>query len=126
MTDKETELCKDIGREIVIARESYNDDDFVVKPEQMLKFNMVADYAKRLAEEHNGVVAYCNTRPRDTIGAIAVRFVGELTLGESPIDMSGLIKNLDLCDGINIEGTGLDDGSFIITFYVLNVHVPKD
>ena len=125
MTDKETELCKDIGREILIARESYSDDAFIVAPEQMLKFNKVVEYAKMLAEEHNGVVEYCNTKPRDTIGAIAVRFSGELTLGERHSEIASLIKSLNLCDGINIEGTGLEDGSFIVTFYVLDVHVKK-
>lgn len=125
MTEKETELCKDIGREILKAREQISNDDYTVNPEQMRKFNDVSAYAKALAAGHNGTVEYCNTTPRDTIGAIAIRFVGELTFGESSTSMENFTKALDLCDGFNIEGTGLEDGSFIVTFYVSDVHVKK-
>ena len=125
MTEKENDLCKDIGREILKAREQISNDDYEINTEQMRKFEEVSEYAKALAADHNGTVEYINAIPRDTIGAIAVRFVGELTFGESSTSMENFTKALDLCDGFNIEGTGLEDGSFIVTFYVSNVHVKK-
>lgn len=125
MTEKENDLCKDIGREILKAREQISNDDYEINPEQMRKFEEVSEYAKTLAADHNGTVEYINTTPRDTIGAIAIRFIGELTFGESSTSMENFTKALDLCDGFNIEGTGLEDGSFIVTFYVSDVHVKK-
>lgn len=125
MTEKETDLCKDIGREMLRAREQISNDDYAVNPEQMRKFNEVSEYAEALAKDNNGTIEYRNTIPRDTIGAIAIRFVGELTFGEDSTSMENFTKALDLCDGFNIEGTGLEDGSFIVTFYVSDVHVKK-
>ncbi|MBR2388992.1 MAG: hypothetical protein IKB02_09615 [Clostridia bacterium] len=125
MTEKETDLCKDIGREMLRAREQISNDDYAVNPEQMRKFNEVSEYAEALAKDNNGTIEYRNTIPRDTIGAIAIRFVGELTFGEDSTSMKNFTKALDLCDGFNIEGTGLEDGSFIVTFYVSDVHVKK-
>ena len=125
MTEKETDLCKDIGREVLRAREQISNDDYAVNPEQMRKFNEVSEYAEALAKDNNGTIEYRNTIPRDTIGAIAIRFVGELTFGEDSTSMKNFTKALDLCDGFNIEGTGLEDGSFIVTFYVSDVHVKK-
>ena len=125
MTEKETDLCKDIGREVLRAREQISNDDYAVNPEQMRKFNEVSKYAEALAKDNNGTIEYRNTIPRDTIGAIAIRFVGELTFGEDSTSMKNFTKALDLCDGFNIEGTGLEDGSFIVTFYVSDVHVKK-
>ena len=125
MTEKETDLCKDIGREMLRAREQISNDDYAVNPEQMRKFNEVLEYAEALAKDNNGTIEYRNTIPRDTIGAIAIRFVGELTFGEDSTSMKNFTKALDLCDGFNIEGTGLEDGSFIVTFYVSDVHVKK-
>lgn len=125
MTEKETDLCKDIGREMLRAREQISNDDYTVNPEQMRKFNEVSEYAEALAKDNNGTIEYRNTIPRDTIGAIAIRFVGELTFGEDSTSMKNFTKALDLCDGFNIEGTGLEDGSFIVTFYVSDVHVKK-
>ena len=125
MTEKETDLCKDIGREVLRAREQISNDDYAVNHEQMRKFNEVSEYAEALAKDNNGTIEYRNTIPRDTIGAIAIRFVGELTFGEDSTSMKNFTKALDLCDGFNIEGTGLEDGSFIVTFYVSDVHVKK-
>lgn len=125
MTEKETDLCKDIGREMLRAREQISNDDYAVNPEQMRKFNEVSEYAEALAKDNNGTIEYRNIIPRDTIGAIAIRFVGELTFGEDSTSMKNFTKALDLCDGFNIEGTGLEDGSFIVTFYVSDVHVKK-
>lgn len=125
MTEKETDLCKDIGREMLRAREQISNDDYAVNPEQIRKFNEVSEYAEALAKDNNGTIEYRNTIPRDTIGAIAIRFVGELTFGEDSTSMKNFTKALDLCDGFNIEGTGLEDGSFIVTFYVSDVHVKK-
>lgn len=125
MTEKETDLCKDIGREMLRAREQISNDDYAANPEQMRKFNEVSKYAEALAKDNNGTIEYRNTIPRDTIGAIAIRFVGELTFGEDSTSMKNFTKALDLCDGFNIEGTGLEDGSFIVTFYVSDVHVKK-
>lgn len=125
MTEKETDLCKDIGREMLRAREQISNDDYAANPEQMRKFNEVSEYAEALAKDNNGTIEYRNTIPRDTIGAIAIRFVGELTFGEDSTSMKNFTKALDLCDGFNIEGTGLEDGSFIVTFYVSDVHVKK-
>lgn len=125
MTEKETDLCKDIGREMLRAREQISNDDYAVNPEQMRKFNEVSEYAEALAKDNNGTIEYRNTIPRDTVGAIAIRFVGELTFGEDSTSMKNFTKALDLCDGFNIEGTGLEDGSFIVTFYVSDVHVKK-
>lgn len=125
MTEKEIDLCKDIGREVLRAREQISNDDYAVNPEQMRKFNEVSEYAEALAKDNNGTIEYRNTIPRDTIGAIAIRFVGELTFGEDSTSMKNFTKALDLCDGFNIEGTGLEDGSFIVTFYVSDVHVKK-
>ena len=125
MTEKETDLCKDIGREMLRAREQISNDDYAVNPEQMRKFNEVSEYADALAKDNNGTIEYRNTIPRDTIGAIAIRFVGELTFGEDSTSMKNFTKALDLCDGFNIEGTGLEDGSFIVTCYVADVHVKK-
>lgn len=125
MTEKETDLCKDIGREMLRAREQISNDDYAVNPEQMRKFNEVSEYAEALAKDNNGTIEYRNTIPRDTIGSIAIRFVGELTFGEDSTSMKNFTKALDLCDGFNIEGTGLEDGSFIVTFYVSDVHVKK-
>ena len=125
MTEKETDLCKDIGREVLRAREQISNDDYAANPEQMRKFNEVSEYAEALAKDNNGTIEYRNTIPRDTIGAIAIRFVGELTFGEDSTSMKNFTKALDLCDGFNIEGTGLEDGSFIVTFYVSDVHVKK-
>lgn len=125
MTEKETDLCKGIGREVLRAREQISNDDYAVNPEQMRKFNEVSEYAEALAKDNNGTIEYRNTIPRDTIGAIAIRFVGELTFGEDSTSMKNFTKALDLCDGFNIEGTGLEGGSFIVTFYVSDVHVKK-
>lgn len=125
MTEKETELCKSIGREMLKAREQISNDDYVVNHEQMQKFVEVSKYAEALAKDNGGTIEYRNTIPRDTIGAIAIRFVGEITFGETSASMENFTQALELCDGFNLEGTGLEDGSFIVTFYVSDVHVKK-
>ena len=105
---------------------SENDDDYQVNRAQMVKFASVVDYAQRLAEQFGGEVTRVNYKPSCEIGAVAVRFDGgDLIIGEDEVSLKDLISALTNCDGMSIEGTGLEDGSFIITFYVNDIHIHK-
>lgn len=125
MTDKELNLCKELGAEIVKIRKQANDEDFITNEEQMQKFSVVEAFARKLAEDHGGTIEAYNVKPSDTIGAIAIRFIGEVTFGECMLSIQEFTNVIGLCDGLRIEGTGLDDGSFIITFYVDDIHVER-
>lgn len=125
MTYSELDLCKVIGAELLRSIKDKNDDDFIVNEENAAKFVKVEQYARDIATKKNGSVEYCNTKPSDTIGAIAIRIVGDVTFGEPITPMNEFQSAIDLCDGFLVESTGLEDASFIITFYVNDVHVLK-
>ena len=111
-----------------ILNEAYsqNDDDYQVNMVQMVKFASVVDYAQRLAEQFGGEVTRVNYKPSCELGAVAVRFYGgDLIIGEDGVSLKELVSALTNCDGVSIEGTGLEDGSFIITFYVNDIHIHK-
>lgn len=111
-----------------ILKEAYsqNDDDYQVNVVQMVKFASVVNYAQRLAEQFGGEVTRVNRKPSCELGAVAVRFDGgDLIIGEDGVSLKELVSALTNCDGVSIEGTGLEDGSFIITFYVNDIHIHK-
>ena len=111
-----------------ILKEAYsqNDDDYQVNMVQMVKFASVVNYAQRLAEQFGGEVTRVNRKPSCELGAVAVRFDGgDLIIGEDGVSLNELVSALTNCDGVSIEGTGLEDGSFIITFYVNDIHIHK-
>lgn len=125
MTYKEIDLCKVIGAELLRSIKDKNDDDFVINEENATKFAKVDKYARDIVAKKGGSIEYCNTKPSDTIGAIAIRLVGDVTFGEPILPMQDFRDVIGLCDGFLIESTGLEDASFIVTFYVNDVHTPK-
>lgn len=125
MVDKEQELCKAIGREMIKAQNALRNEDFVFNPGQKEKLDKVIAYAKRLAEANGGTVMAISDEPKYECGGIKVRFVGEITFGDASASMSDFVEAVKLCDGFEVFGTGLDDGSFFLTFYVDNLHIPK-
>lgn len=126
MVDKEQELCKAIGREMMKAVDSLRNEDYDFNEEQWAKYRAVEEYAKTLAEQNGGTIEGTTShQTKWSMGAVGVRFKGEITFGEQTTSMEAFRKAIELCDGFEVFGTGLDDGSFILSFYVLNMNVPK-
>ena len=147
MTEQEIELCKSIGREMLKAKNCLRNEDFIFNEEQWAKYYKVIEYAEQLASMNGGeLVRLLGLEGQERIdeinrlndlkqgigreekwelGVIGIRFKGEITFGDGSAPMEAFKNAIDLCDGFDIFGTGLDDGSFEITFYVNNLNIPK-
>lgn len=110
----------------MLSRGLVRDEDYIPVAQNAKRFERVKQYALNLAKKNNGKLDHITERPRCEIGAIAIRFPGEISFGEGDISMDDFKHAISECDGFNIMGTGLADGSFILTFYVDRVHIHKN
>ena len=97
----------------------------VINPAKAEKLIGVLNYCKRLANDNNAKIEYCVTKKRNQPAELSIRFVDDLVFGSGENNLQEFISALGLCDGININGTGLPDGSFLISFFVDNLYIPK-
>lgn len=102
-------------------------DDFILNEENNAKMQKIIAYSEGVINEENGgIIEYCITSPRHKQGEIAVRFTNDFILGMNPEEIEEFSNIVKLCDGINIRGTGLEDGSFLMSFFVENLYTQKD
>lgn len=89
------------------------------------KLIALLDYCKKLANDNDAKIEYCVTKKQNQPAELSIRFENDLIFGTGENDLEEFIKALNLCDGININGTGLPDGSFLISFFIENLYTPK-
>ena len=103
-------------------------EDYIINEAQWVKYFSLVKYAKKLAKENDGtiegVILEAPDARYETVG-VGVRLKGEITFGDASAPMESFREAVDLCDGFDIFGTGLDDGSFILSFYISDMAIPK-
>ena len=116
------EFIKIIGKKY-LERNNQITDKYVLNKEKSRKLLELIDLCEMLAEKNKGSVEYIVTDKIDQPAEIQLRFVGDLVFGEETNSLDDLSNIIDLCDGINIGGTGLEDGSFLISFFIENLYI---
>ena len=126
--DKQEEFVKRIGEAYYKAfgNDEIDESKFNLDPEKSLKAAEVFAYCENLAQKHGGTVECCVTKKRSQPAELALRFVDDLIIGDEPDSLEEFTRILTLCDGINISGTGLEDGSFLISFFIKDLYIPKN
>ncbi len=103
-----------------------SNDDFVINDEKNGKMKQIVKYCEDVTKSKIGsAIEYCNVVPKNKQGEIAVRFTNDFILEFASGEIEAFANAVMLADGINVRGTGLDDGSFIISFFVDDLYVAK-
>lgn len=126
--DKQEAFVKRIGEAYYKAfgKDEIDENKFKLDPEKTRKAAEVFDYCEHFAKRNGGTVECCVTKKKNQPAEVALRFVDDLIIGDEPNSLEEFTHILTLCDGINISGTGLEDGSFLISFFIENLYVPKN
>lgn len=107
------------------GEDKIDEKSFKLDPEKARKAVEVFDYCERLANKNNGSIEYCVTKKNGLPAEVSLRLVNDLVIGDERNDLDEFTHILTLCDGINISGTGLEDGSFLISFFIENLYIKK-
>lgn len=119
--DYEEKLIKALGK-IYLEAKSKMSKEYKVNDANMEKFVKMSELSKALADKNNGVIEYVYLEESSQPAEIQIRFTNDLVFGDGKNNFDELIAILDLSDGMNISGTGLEDGSFLISFFVEKVY----
>ena len=120
---KDEELLQKISK-IYFANEHQTEFErtryLEVNPQKQNTLNKIVSFCEDMMKK--GAIIQDVTRKEHLPSEICIRFLSPLTIGEDcPImDFSEIIS---LCDGVVFEGTGLEDGSFEISFLVNDLYV---
>lgn len=126
MDNREEEIIKMLTR-INLRRNDFVDDDkYALCEPNALRFFKLLDYCETLAAKNNGVINNILTQSVSLPAEIQLRFSGNLIFGGEENDLRELSDVLRICDGINISGTGLESGTFLVSFFVTDLYVPKN
>ncbi len=118
MTEEEfNELLGEAYLEHLAKRREGN---YIVDPEKASVVIQVLDYCQTLADKNEGAIEYSVVREGEEFVEIALRFANDLIIGDEKNNMKSFISTLSQCKAININGTGLEDGSFLISFFIDN------
>lgn len=116
------ELCK-LYFEIV--GDKIDESKYDINANKIDSFLEVYDYCSKIAKRKNGKVERVVTKRKNLPAQIMLRFVDDLIVGESKEEYNEFVDILTKCDAINISGTGLEDGSFLISFFIDDLYVHK-
>lgn len=105
--------------------EEIDETKYVVNPLKAEKLIDVLKYCQKLANDNDAKIEYCVTKSKKQPAELSIRFESDLVFGDGENNLQDFISALDSCDGININGTGLSDGSFLISFFVDNLYILK-
>lgn len=124
--DYKEKFIKIIGTEYYKKfTEEIDEAKYVINPLKAEKLIDVLNYCQKLANDNNAKIEYCVTKIKNQPAELSVRFENDLVFGDGENNLQDFISTLSLCDGININGTGLSDGSFLISFFVDNLYSLK-
>lgn len=124
--DYKEKFIKIIGAEYYKKfTEEIDETKYVINPLKAEKLIDVLSYCQKLANDNNAKIEYCVTKIKNQPAELSVRFENDLVFGDGENNLQDFISTLSLCDGININGTGLSDGSFLISFFVDNFYTIK-
>lgn len=124
--DYKEKFIKIIGTEYYKKfTEEIDETKYVINPLKAEKLIDVLNYCQKLANDNNAKIEYCVTKIKNQPAELSVRFENDLVFGDGENNLQDFISTLSLCDGININGTGLSDGSFLISFFVDNLYSLK-
>lgn len=105
--------------------EEIDETQYVINPVKAEKLISVLNYCKNLANNNSAKIEYCVTKKKNQPAEVSIRFEDDLAFSNGKNNLQEFISTLGLCDGININGTGLPDGSFLISFFVENLYVQR-
>lgn len=123
--DYKEELIKTLGRMNLERNDTISEDEYKlddIKAAHMIK---LVNYCERLTAKNGGSIENIVTKRISLPAEIQMRFPSDLIFGDGKNSVEELTSILELCDGINIGGTGLEDGSFLISFFIENLYVKK-
>ena len=119
------EYFKEIGKINLERDDEINDTEYELDEKNSKKFLEVKRYCETLVEQNNGTIENIITRKKNLPAEIQLRFMSDLIIGDDTNSAEEFTNILSLCDAINIGGTGLEDGSFLISFFIKNLYKPK-
>lgn len=106
--------------------DALSNDAFALDEEKNQRMQKLISYCEGvISEENGGSIEYCVTTPKNRQGEITLRFVNDFILGMNTTDLPEFCEAVKLADGINIRGTGLEDGSILMSFFVDDLYVKK-
>ena len=123
--DYKEELIKTLGRvnmqrDDVITEENYKLDDI-----KAARFIKIVNYCESLTAKNGGSIENIVTKKKSLPAEVQMRFPTDLVFGEGINSVEELSSILELCDGMTVGGTGLEDGSFLVSFFIDNLYVEK-
>jgi len=123
--DYKEEFIKMLGE---IYLENYDDQidgSYQLNDPKVMQFLEIYNYCKMLAEQNGTRIERVITKKKSQPAEIEIRFTDDLVFDSNENTLCDFIDALKKCDGVNINGTGLEDGSFCISFFVTDFYIKK-
>ena len=122
--DYKAEFIKILGKNYLNLNNKIT-KEYSLNEKKAYKMLKLTNFCEALVSRNGGSFECIVTDKIDQPAEIQLRFVNDLVFGEETNSIEELSNALELCDGINIGGTGLEDGSFLISFFIENLYVKK-
>ncbi len=122
----EEEFCKLVGRAYFEkCRDGDDGKEYVVDSEKAKNVLRILDYCDAFAKRNGGKIECLVIKKRDEPVAIEMRFVDDLTIGDEENAKDEFLSVLANCKALTLSGTGLEDGSFLMSLFMDNPYQPK-
>lgn len=125
MNKDEEELVKVLGREYLYYCGEKSHSSYILNEDKLIKFSNIIKYCEELVSTNNAKIELCIQEPKNETGVVSMRFYDDFILQDEGNSLKEFVNILQLCDAVNINGTGVEDGSFIIDFFVDNLYEQK-
>ena len=124
MKNTDNNLLTLCGKYFSLGLDKINGKDFRINQKKLDRFLTLYERCSALAKLKEGKIENVVTKRRNLPAQITLRFVDDLIIGDTKEEKELFLKVYSMSDAINVGSTGLEDGSFLISFFVENFYEP--